>query len=348
MTSGNSRSRPQSAWVTAALSALLFGLTIPISKLLLSRLPSLTLAGLLYLGAAAVALPVVLVQPRTWPTRTDLQKATGAVMFGGAIAPALLLVGLQSIPASSASMLLNLELVFTALIAALVFQEHIGRRAGIGLGLLVLAGLVLSGSNGNAGLGTLLIAAACLCWGLDNNLTATADSISPAQLTLAKGVIAGAANLSLGIGLGGGLPGVEAVSIALAVGALGYGASIMLWVSSARQLGTARSQAVFAAAPFIGVTAGWAMTSEAIRIPEVVALGLMLGGVRLVVRSAHGHEHQHAETEHWHRHRHDDGHHAHPHLRPISGSHAHSHDHDVLLHTHQHFPDQWHRHKHEG
>lgn len=333
--------------MTCAASAVLFGAATPAAKLVLDRVPPITLAGFLYLGAAIAAAPVAVSQPIRCPPRRDIAKVGAAVVFGGALGPALLLVGLRTTPASTASLLLNLELVATAVLARLVFGEHIGRRAVVGLGILAGAGVLLAGLGGGVGPGTILIVGACACWGLDNNLTATATGVSPAQITLAKGVVAGSANLGIGAAAEHPTLTVGSIGWALLIGGLGYGASIMLWVSSARRLGAARSQGVFATAPFVGVVLGWVVIDDPVLGSQLVALGVMALGVVLVVLSSHEHLHRHPAERHAHRHRHDDPHHDHEHDLPVRGWHTHSHEHPELVHAHLHAPDEFHRHTHE-
>lgn len=343
-------SATRSAWATCALSAALFGAATPVAKLILDRIPPVTLAGLLYLGAALVAGPIVAMRPISRPSRSDVAKVAGAVVFGGAIAPVLLLIGLDRTPASTASLLLNLELVATAIIAWLFFGEHIGRRAGIGLAVVTAAGMLLAGTGGAVGFGSVLIVAACVCWGFDANFTATAHGVTPAQITLAKGAVAGTVNLGIGLVTEQPTLSLEPVAWALILGAIGYGASIMLWVKSARQLGAARSQGVFATAPFIGMALGWIITDNPVLASQLGALAVMAIGVALVVSSSHDHDHLHADETHEHSHRHDDGHHDHDHDHDpaLTGSHAHPHDHRELAHAHGHLPDADHRHDHEA
>lgn len=336
------------AWLMCATSAVLFGAATPAAKLILDRVPPVTLAGLLYLGAAVVSAPVVAGQTLVNPPRRDLVKVAAAVVIGGAIAPVLLLVGLDRTPASTASLLLNLELVATASLAWMCFGEHVGRRAATGLAALAAAGVVLVGSGGGVGIGALLVVGACVCWGLDNNLTATATGVTPAQITLAKGVVAGTANLLIGLGTEHPSITIGAVGWALLVGALGYGMSIILWVTSARRLGAARSQGVFATAPFVGMALGWVVTDEPVPATQLVALGVMVVGVVLVVTSSHFHGHVHVAEVHTHRHRHDDGHHDHVHDPAVRGWHTHDHEHGELVHSHDHVPDEWHRHSHSS
>jgi drug/metabolite transporter (DMT)-like permease len=332
-----------------ALAAALFGATTPLAARLADDTSAPVLAGLLYLGAAIAVAPVV---ARSGVDRAALRLGGGrlaaAVVAGGLIGPLLLVAGLSRTPPATASLLLNLELVATTVLAALVFREHIGRRVAAGTALVVAAGLTLGWSGEpELRLGALLIVGACIAWGVDNCVTADLDQVTPATITLVKGVVAGGTNLLIGLAVGGSLPAAGDLAAALVIGMLGYGASITLWVSGARQLGAARGQLVFATAPFLGVAIAWFALGDGIRTAEVVGLGLALVGVAFVVRSDHEHDHRHEPIVHDHEHSHDDGHHDHTHdgLDPAT-THSHRHRHRELVHAHPHVPDLHHRHDH--
>jgi drug/metabolite transporter (DMT)-like permease len=332
-----------------ALAAVLFGLSAPLASRLAGELRPFTLAGLLYVGAAVAVAPIGL---RHRPEPHTLRRATPrlavAVIVGGAVGPVLLAAALPHVTAATASLLLNLELVFTALLAALVFHEHVGRRVAAGTTLVVVAGVVL-GWSGNTELrwGALLIAAACCCWAIDNSVTAALDDLAPSHITLAKGIVAGGANLLIGLALEG-TPPVGAVLGALVVGAIGYGASITLWVSGARELGAARGQLVFATAPFIGAAVAWTILDDPVTGRELASIAIAAIGVSFVLRSDHEHAHRHEPVTHDHEHRHDDGHHTHVHVGGAIaiGRHQHRHSHQRLVHVHPHVPDIHHRHDH--
>lgn len=334
-----------------ALAAVLFGATTPAASQLAGELGAFLLAGLLYLGAGLASLPAL--RHGLPPKRSVLRSWRGlatAVLLGGAVGPVLLAAGLLHTPAATASLLLNLELVFTAVLAALVFREHLGRAVVFGTACVVTGGVLL-GWSGDADLrwGALLIAAACLCWAVDNCVTAGLDEFAPAHITLVKGFVAGSANLLIGLAAGDGERlAPDTVVAALAIGAVGYGLSITFWVAGARELGAARAQLVFSTAPFVGAVVSWVFFDESVLAVQLVALGLAAVGIGAVTRSDHGHRHAHPAVEHDHEHRHDEGHHDEPDHTggATSGRPQHSHMHAARLHAHPHVPDVHHRHQH--
>jgi len=332
-------------------AAVLFGASAPAASVLAGDMPALVLAGLLYLGAAIAVTPaVVRHRPNATALSAGWRPLAIAVVFGGALGPVLLVAGLARTSAATASLLLNFELVATILLAATLFREHLGARLLAAAALVSTAGVILVWQPGVAfDTGGLFVIGACACWGLDNAVTSKIDQLSPEQITLTKGLVAGGANLILGLMLASSLNlRTGEVLAALAIGALGYGASITLWVKGARDLGAARGQVIFAAAPFIGAAVAWVFLGDAVTFAQLVAVPVAIVGVGLSLRSGHEHRHVHEPIVHEHEHRHDDGHHTHTHSPPVTGRHTHRHEHPVLVHAHPHVPDLHHRHPHHG
>jgi drug/metabolite transporter (DMT)-like permease len=332
--------------IRCGIAAILFGISAPAASQLTNDMGAFTLAGLLYLGAALAVAPFARRSPPTRTAlRTSLPNLTLAVVLGGAVGPALLAVGLGLVPAATASLLLNLELVFTTIVAGLVFHEHLGRHVITGTALVVAGSIALTWSGDpNLRWGALVIAAACLCWAVDNSATAAIDQITPSHITLAKGVIAGGTNLIIGLTTTA-TPAVGPILWALLIGAIGYGASITLWVAGARDLGAARGQLVFATAPFVGAVVAWSVFAEPITARELIAFAIAASGVAFVLGSHHGHDHTHEPLSHSHDHQHDE-HHDHLHEPVVSGRHTHQHTHHPITHLHPHVPDLHHRHDH--
>lgn len=353
------RAKPLPAGVgMALLAAALFGASTPFAKLLLGEITPVLLAGLLYFGSG-IGLSVVRLMRRGQNAagageaavpRAQWPWLAGAVFFGGALGPALLMLGLQSTSASTASLLLNLEGVFTALLAWFVFRENFDRRIALGMVAIVAGGLVLSWQPG-VGLafssGALLVAGACLCWGMDNNLTQKVSSSDPFQIAAIKGLVAGSVNLAIAFALGATLPTLQVLAGTLIVGFFGYGLSLACFVLALRHIGTARTGAYFSLAPFVGAIISLLLLRETIGPLFVAAGALMALGVWLHLTERHEHRHAHEPLEHAHRHTHDE-HHQHAHAAGVdpTAPHTHAHVHELLTHSHEHFPDIHHRHDH--
>jgi drug/metabolite transporter (DMT)-like permease len=304
---------------------------------------------LLYLGAAICLLPLVLrrrmaglsVFPADARNRRNL---LGAILFGGVIGPVLLLLGLKFSLAASVSMWLNLEAAATAVLAMLLFREHLGKWAWIGNAGIVAAGVMLSFGQGWSGwIGLACVAGAAIAWGLDNNLTAIIDGISPEDSTFWKGLIAGSTNLAIGLVIFDWRVGTDWLW-AMLLGGLSYGISIALYIRAAQGLGATRSQMIFASAPFFGVVLSVVWLGESLGILQIAAAVVLIGSIVLMFLDRHEHTHRHESMVHEHEHRHGEKHHDHPHGSPTAGAHSHVHEHAPVVHSHPHWPDLHHRH----
>lgn len=347
------------ATVYALGAALLFGASMPVAKLLTDHgLPHspFMLAGLLYLGSGLGLTLVRLLRDHGWqPSGVQRQEwpwLLAAIGFGGVVAPVLLMVGLAHSTASSASLLLNLESVLTALLAWVVWREATDRRMVLGMVLIVVGSVVLVWPNDSVvvtdWLGPVAVAGACLAWAIDNNLTRQVAGSDALFIALSKGLIAGSVNCALGWVLGATLPtGLLPLAVILLVGFLGYGLSLVLFVLALRGLGTARTGAYFATAPFVGAVIAMVWLGEPVSAGFGLAAALMAAGVALHLRERHAHLHTHVAQVHNHPHQHD-SHHQHSHDFAWDGTepHTHAHVHGPLTHSHAHFPDDLHRHTH--
>ena len=340
----------------ALLSAALFGASTPIAKLLLGAIDPWLLAGLLYLGSG-VGLGIVMAIRRVRadaPTEaklavSDLPWLAGAVLTGGVLGPVMLMLGLARTEASTAALMLNLEGLATMGIAWLVFRENVDRRLLVGAAAILAGAVLLSWQGGPAGFGpgALAIAAACLAWGIDNNLTRKLSAADPVQIAAVKGLVAGSINLVLAFWQGAATPARRSLLGAAVVGFFGYGVSLVLFVLALRHLGTARTGAYFSTAPFVGAVLGVAILNEPVTLQLAAAAILMAAGVWLHIFEAHEHEHVHETIAHDHAHVHDEHHqHAHGPNDPPGEPHAHWHQHARLIHRHPHYPDLHHRHSH--
>ena len=344
-------------------SALLFGLSTPLAKLLLGGIPPVALAGLLYsgvfLGLAAYRGAAGLL--RRWGLARDhgggeapleprdLPWLAGAILAGGIVAPICLMLGLGLVTGLAGSLLLNFEAAATALIAVLLFKENAGRCVWAALALMTAGGVLLSWNSAEGRLdaaGPLLVLAAMAGWGLDNNLTRQISGKDPVQIAMIKGLVSGAVSLGLAFSLEKGFAvGLPAVG-GLAVGALGYGLSLVLFIKGLKGLGAFRTGALFSFAPFAGAAASVVVLGDRVK-PGLAAAGLLMAaGVALIVREKHVHAHHHDRLVHAHAHVHSDLHHVHAHGGAVREPHSHEHVHDEMDHVHGHWPDGDHRHGH--
>jgi drug/metabolite transporter (DMT)-like permease len=337
----------------ALLSALLFGASTPVGKLLLERLPPFQLAGWLYLGAAVGVAPgLIWNRPGKRFLRriekNNLKRLIGAIGVGGMAGPVLLLMGLQRASAASVALWLNLELVATAALGFLIFRDHLGRGGWFGVGGTLLASVMLSWQGGGGGvLALALVAGACLCWGLDNHWTALIDGIRPQQSTFWKGLVAGGVNLVIGSIAEPGHADVVTAVAAMGVGAFAYGMSITLYIKAAQYLGATRSQMIFSSAPFFGVGLSMPLLGQWISLAEALAAVVLIVSLVLLYRDQHSHSHTHDTQRHDHDHNHIDGHHNHVHSgEQPEATHHHRHRHKPEVHAHPHWPDIHHRHRH--
>ncbi|WP_417276766.1 EamA family transporter [Castellaniella sp.] len=346
---------PRSA--AAALgAALLFGASTPFAKQLVGDMPPVLLAGLLYLGSGVGLWAFRILRVRTIGiphlSGREWLWLLGAIASGGVLGPVLLMVGLSHTSAAQASLLLNLEAVLTAVLAWVVFRENADRQIVIGMFLIVVGGLLLAlpqgGAVGSGGtLGNLAVAAACLCWALDNNLTRKVSATDAVFLAGTKGLVAGVTNTGIALALGYSLPTGSLVVESMTVGLAGYGVSLVLFVLALRGLGSARTGAYFSTAPFMGAAIAILAYGETTSAAFWAAAGLMAAGVWLHLTERHDHLHTHEALLHSHPHVHDE-HHRHQHDFPWDGiePHTHLHLHEAITHSHPHYPDIHHQHRH--
>jgi drug/metabolite transporter (DMT)-like permease len=314
------------------------------------------LAGLLYLGSG-----LGLLAARTLVLGPGTRRGAAirgaewlwlalAILSGGVVGPVLLLFGLAHTAATTAALLLNLEGVLTALLAWFVFRENFDRRIALGMAAIVAGGVVLTwgGTLASRALaGPLMIAAACLAWAVDNNLTRKVSLADPVQIAMLKGGVAGMVNVIIALALGSAFPSPVTLGVTLLVGFSGYGVSLVLFVVALRNIGTARTGAYFSLAPFFGGLVAILVLREPVTVKLAVAGSLMALGVWLHLTERHEHEHSHEEMAHEHQHVHDQHHeHRHDGSEPPGEPHSHWHAHTKLRHSHAHFPDTHHRHEH--
>lgn len=335
----------------ALFAAALFGISTPLVQRAGVGLGAFTTAALLYGGAALVG--AFSRRPREAEARVqraDFKRLLAMAAFGAVIGPVALAWGLQRTSGASASLMLTLEALFTAILAWKLYNETFDKRVGMAMALLLAGGAALVLDQGLAGgvqlLGLLCILLATAAWGVDNTLSRELADRDPGQVVMFKAALGACATTAIAWISDEPLPSWTAAAILLAVGATGYGLSLRFYLLAQREFGAARTGSVFAFAPFIGALFAFTLGDRSAGALFLVGGLLMLGGVLLHLAETHGHEHQHAPLDHEHAHDHQDGHHNHGHDPMPQGTHSHSHHHEALRHTHGHVPDAHHQHVH--
>ena len=333
----------------AALAAVAFGITTPVVAWAGAWVGPFATAALLYLGAATSSVVLRARAHHGAPlTRADAPRIAGVAVAGAAVAPALLAWGLHHTGATTGALLLNLEAVFTIVLARVIFREPIGGRVALAVTAIVAGGAMLVlGASGGAELrvpGVLAVAGATLAWAIDNTLTRPLAERDPLAVVAAKGLLGASLSIAAALIAGDGLPPLRPALVLLACGATGYGLSLRLYLIAQRRIGAGRTGSVFALAPFVGAAVAIAVGDRALDDATLIAATLFAFGVYLHVSEHHHHEHAHGAVDHEHAHTHDDAHHTHTHDPPVTGEHSHPHHHDPVAHDHDHAPDLHHDH----
>ncbi|MDI1259360.1 DMT family transporter [Aquabacterium sp.] len=334
----------------ALVAAVLFGVSTPLVQRWGLHIGTFSTAALLYAGASLIGFGLRRKVDREAQVQGgDVPRLALMALFGAMIGPVALAWGLQNTSGTSASLMLALEAVFTAVLAWLWYGETIDRRVMSAMTLLTLGGMVLvldrTDAGGSEVAGLLAVMAATAAWGVDNALSRALAQRDPGQVVMLKGAIGATATAALAVFFGEPVPAAWPALGLLLVGASGYGLSLRFYLLAQRAFGAARTGSVFAFAPFIGALLA-ATLGEGINLWMLGGAALMMGGLVLHLAETHAHEHEHAPMVHEHAHSHDDGHHGHEHDPMPVGMHSHPHRHELVRHSHAHVPDEHHAHPH--
>jgi drug/metabolite transporter (DMT)-like permease len=338
--------------VLAVASAVLFGLSTPFVQRFSADVGSFATAALLYAGAALASAVLLARSGAEAPLRRrHVGRVVVVALCGALVAPVSLAWGLHRTSATMASLLLSSEAVFTVILAQLIYREAVRARVALAVACIAFGAALLVRDAGTlsvpAAVGAFAIVFASLAWAMDNVLSRPLADLDPQHVVLAKSASGAVLAFALALATGGSLPPLRPALGLLATGALGYGASLALYLRAQRHMGAARTGSIFACAPFVGAIAAWAIGDRTGGLFTVAAGGFIAVGIYLHVTERHGHGHTHAAVEHEHAHRHDDGHHTHEHGPVFVGEHSHPHRHAALEHTHPHGPDLHHQHDHD-
>jgi drug/metabolite transporter (DMT)-like permease len=273
----------------AIVTAFCFGLSTPLAKHFLSEVQPWTLAGLMYLGGGVGLIPIYFVRnslqrPTASLKREDWRILLGSMVAGGIAAPILLMTGLEQTSASVASLLLNFESVFTALVAWTIFKEPWHWRVLLGILVITMGGILVSPSGQSSiafSWGALAILGTCLAWAIDSNFTAQISHRDPLQVAIFKSGGAGLLNTAIAWFSGQPWPPLSVLLQILGAGFVGYGLTYCSFVMALRNIGASRTGAFFALSPLVGVAIAILFLEEPLTPIIVIAGGLMTIGATL-------------------------------------------------------------------
>ena len=339
----------------AILAAALYGISSPVSKILLKEIPSTLMASFLYLGAGLGMSIVGFIKHKKSKEKTEARLTKEELPFTtfmvllDIVAPIFLMIGLSMTTASNASLLNNFEIVATSLIALLIFKESISKRLWGAIALITVSSIILSVediSSFSFSFGSIFVLLACICWGLENNCTRKLSVKDPLEIVVIKGFGSGISSLLIALALGEQTNNIPYIIAALLLGFFAYGLSIFFYIYAQRDLGAARTSAYYAIAPFIGVGLSLMIFREMPTFSFVIALVIMIIGTYFASTEQHNHSHSHTVITHEHSHSHDEDHHNHIHDKTIMGKHNHRHTREEYSHSHKHSQDIHHSHAH--
>jgi drug/metabolite transporter (DMT)-like permease len=338
----------------AILAALCYGVSTPVSKLLLNDIPPVFIAGLVYTGAGLGMLLINLLRNRNMQkkeakiTNKELPYTIAMVLLD-VLAPIFLMIGLSKSTSATVSLLNNFEIVATSTVALIIFKEAIGKRTWAAIILITIASIILSAddvSSVSFSFGSIFVLLACICWGFENNCTSRLSLKNPLEIVIIKGIGSGFTSLAIAFIVKQYNLDIKYILVALLLGFVSYGLSVYFYIYAQRNLGATRTSAYYALSPFIGAGLSFIIFKELPTISYMMALGIMVIGVYFTAFEKHEHSHLHQFIEHEHRHNHNDGHHNHTHETQINGEHSHLHTHNIMGHKHTHMPDLHHLHEH--
>ncbi len=255
------------AIILALTAAALYAINIPFSKLLLANIGPTALASLLYLGAglgmAVTSIATSYAKKKSSlsdPIRILFAKGNRIYTVGMVIldiaAPIFLMYGIKYANSSNVSLLNNLEIAATSLIALIIFKEKISKTLFCGIILVIISGGLLSyeGAEGlSFSIDSLFVIAACICWGLENNCTKKLSHNDSNAIVITKGIFSGIGSLTLAIVSKESFPHIIYIIFALVLGYIAYGLSIKLYVMAQNVIGAAKTRAFYSVSPFLGV-----------------------------------------------------------------------------------------------
>ena len=283
----------------AFLAAVLYAISIPLSKLLLTNISPVFMAAFLYLGAG-IGMSIISLLNKNKQTKSLSKDELGyvlAMIILDILAPISLMYGLMNSLAENAALLNNFEIVATTIIALTVFKEMVSIRLWIGIFLITLASIILSFSDLSSlkfSYGSLFVLLAAIFWGFENNCTRKLSSKNTFEIVIIKGIFSGLGSFLVALIMKEDFPQLSLILRVLLLGFISYGLSIYLYVKSQSILGAAKTSAYYAVSPFIGALIAQIIFKEHLGINFYLSAAIMAVATLIVVIDTFLIVHKHA------------------------------------------------------
>lgn len=277
------------AIINAILAAFFYSLNMPLSKVLLSDVSPIMLAGLLYLGAGIGIFLLSLFIPhnkeRKKLSKNDF-KYTFLMVVLDIFAPISLLLGLKNTSSSVSTLIGNFEIVTTTIIACLFFKEKITKKSSVAILLITIATIILSfsGEEFRLSTSTLLVVLATLFWGLENNCTKMISGKDTFEIVFIKGLFSGLGSIIIALSTGEKFPSLSILFSALLLGFVSYGLSIFFYIKAQNKIGASRTSSFYAINPFIGSFLSFLILNESLSVRYFISLMIMALGTFFMIK----------------------------------------------------------------
>jgi drug/metabolite transporter (DMT)-like permease len=292
---GKQRQDQIAGYLSVLLCSALFGSVFTLAKIPLASIDPLALSAIVYIISGLALLPFAKASFRMG-SRNNYLLLLAITLLGAVAAPILLLYGLAQTDASDASILANGEVLFTIILSSVFFGEKPHGRLGMFAVALVIVGLFiattdlkLSSTILQLNTGNLLILGAMFMWAIDNNISRRLTTIiDPARIAMVKSLLGGLVILAIALAFG---KWNDIVSIRpdlwliiIGMSASGFGGALLLFLQGIKRIGTVKTMSVFSLVPVFGIVIAAIALGESISYFQMVATGLIIGGILLISR----------------------------------------------------------------
>lgn len=280
----------------AVIAAIFYAFVSPFSKLLNEHISPFFGASLLYVGTFLVALIVFIVRLFTKYkdkeeklSKKDIPYLLLAAFFhtGASI---FLLLGLQTISSTNASLLTSLEIISTSIFAYFFFKEKISKFLWIAIIFIFISVVLISLgdlTNLTFNIGVIYCLISPICFGLANNFQKKISHKDPIISIGAMGIFGFVVTFIIA------LISKESISLLpygfaqMGVGVLSYGVALILFILAERYIGASKTSAYFSIYPFIAITLSLIIFQDIPYFTFYIGLGLLLIGYIMLFIDSH-------------------------------------------------------------